>query len=97
MKLGSRVDSRAATSRPKLPFDLLVRPCRIIADQIVKYAHVAIDCLQELLLVLLHFVLDCSLPRLHLFLDELLHVLFDTCCNGLKLLLSLSHSALNKP
>ena len=97
MELGSRVDSRAATSRPKLPFDLLVRPCRIIADQIVKDAHVAIDSLQELLLVLLHFALDCGLSGLHLLLDERMYVFLDTCCNVLKLLLGLRHSALDKP
>ena len=97
VELGSRVDSCAAATRPELPFDLVVRPCRIIADQIVKDAHVAIDSLQELLLVLLHFALDCGLSGLHLLLDERMYVFLDTCCNVLKLLLGLRHSALDKP
>ena len=97
VELGPRVDSRAAATRPELPFDLVVRPRCIIADQIVKDAHVAIDSLQELLLVLLHFALDCGLPGLHLLLDERMYVFLDTCCNVLKLLLGLRHSALDKP
>ena len=97
MELGARVDSRAAASRPELPFYLVVRPRCIITDQIVKDAHVAIDGLQELLLILLHFALDCGLPGLHFLLDKRMYVFLDTCCNVLELLLGLRHSALDKP
>ena len=45
MKLGARVDSRAAASRPELLFDLVVGPCRVVADEVVEDAHVAIDSL----------------------------------------------------
>ena len=78
MEMGARIDTCATATRLQLLFDLLMRPCRVVTDQIVKNSHVAVNSLQELLLVLLHFVLNCGLSCLHLLLDELLNVFFDS-------------------
>ena len=51
VELGARVRARA---RPELLLDLVMGPCRVVTDQVVKNAHVAIDGLQKLLLISLH-------------------------------------------
>ena len=53
-----------------------MRASRIVTDKVVKNAHVAIDCLQELLLIFLHLSLDVGLSSLEFFLDKRLYLLF---------------------
>ena len=84
MELGARVWARA---RPKLALDLVMRPGRVVTDQVVKNAHVAIDGLEKLLLILLHLTLEGGLLGHELFPHKLLHVFFDDVGQGLKVLL----------
>ena len=81
VQLGARVWACVSLTRFQLLFDLIMCSCRVIADQIVKYSHVAIDSLKELLLVLFHFGLNRGLLCHQLLMDELLDVIFDTRSN----------------
>ena len=51
VELGARVRARA---RPELLLDLVMGPSRVVTDQVVKNAHVAVYGLQELLLISFH-------------------------------------------
>lgn len=46
----------------------------VVADQVVKDAHVSIDCLQELLFVLLEFRLKGGLSCSDFLANSLLHL-----------------------
>ena len=74
----------ASPTCAKLRFDLIMSARSIVANQIVQNAHVSIYRFQELLLVLLHFVLYICLFCHEFFLDEALDISSHRLCQLFK-------------